>query len=440
MTRIVVLGGGFAGTYAAKTLDRLFRRADDVSITLVSRTNYMVFTPLLAEVSGNVIEPHHAVPPLRAFLKKARFQLGEVREIDAKAQHVVVEHFDGGSVTLPYDYLVIALGSDTNYRQVPGAAHHSFDLKTLEDAMRLRNHVLALLEQADVSEDAEQRRTLLAFVAGGGGYAGVEGLSQLQDFVMQALRFYPTLRREEFSFILASRSPQLLGDGDQRLGRYAANVMRRRGIQVRTGVTVKEVKSDQVLLEPGGWVPAFTVLWAAGIEVSPLVRSLDLPKDKYGALVVDGRLQVKDHPNIYALGDCAAVPKQEGTYAPTAQNASREGVLVAHNIAARIRGGKEKVFDYSPIGTLASLGNHQAVAEVWGIPITGFIAWVMWRAVYWAKLPEVTRKVRVMIDWILEPLLPTDIVQIRVEAGPPMEDARPADAPTPPGGPVTTSE
>jgi NADH:ubiquinone reductase (H+-translocating) len=440
MTNILVLGGGFAGAYAANTLDDLFKHDDDVAITLISRNNYMVFTPLLAEVSGNVIEPHHAVPPLRSFLKKARFQMAEVREIDTKAQHVVVEHLDGGTVNLPYDYLVIALGSDTNYRRVPGAQENSFDLKTLEDAMRLRTHTLALLEQADVSTDPEERHSLLSFVGAGGGYAGVEGLSQLQDFTKRALRFYPTLRREDFTFTLATRGEELLGEGDERLGRYAANVLRRRGVKVRTGVTVKEVKPDKVLLEPGGWVSAYTVLWAAGIEVNPLVRSLDLPKTKQGALIVDGHLQVKDHPNIFALGDCAAVPKEDTTYAPTAQNASREGIVVARNIHARIRGGVEETFDFHPIGTLASLGSHQAVAQVWGFPVTGFVAWLMWRAVYLAKLPERGRKVRVFIDWVLELLLHTDIVQIRVEGGPPIERARPDDAPVAPGGPTESEE
>ena len=440
MTHIVVLGGGFAGTYAARTLDTIFANDKSVSITLISRNNYMVFTPLLAEVSGNVVEPHHAVPPLRAFLKKARFQMGEVREINFGAQEVVVEHLDGGSATLNYDYLVIALGSDTNYRSVPGAEKNSYDLKTLEDAMRLRSQVLTLLEQADVSADPEQRRALLTFVGAGGGYAGVEGLSQIQDFTLRALRFYPRLRREDFTFILATRGVNLLGEAGPKLGRYAANVLRRRGIEVRTGVTVKQVDRTAVLLDPGGWVPAYTTLWAAGIEVNPFVRSLNLPKDHHGALLVDGHMQVQDNPNVYAMGDCAAIPKQDGTYAPTAQNATREGVVVAQNIAARIRGGKQHIFNFSPVGTLASLGNRQAVAQVWGFPITGIVAWLMWRAVYLAKLPEFGRKVRVVIDWILEALLPTDIVQIRIEGGPPLAASRPANAETPPGGPITTGE
>jgi NADH dehydrogenase len=352
---------------------------------------------------------------LRAFCRKARFREGTVRGVDLQARRVLVEHLDGEQAHLPYDYLVIALGSVTNYHHVPGAREHSFDLKTLSDAIRLRNHTLAMLEQADASDDAEERRELLTFVAAGGGYAGVEGLGQLVDFLQHALPYYPTLKREDLRFILASHSKALLENVAPQLGEYVVHALVNRGVDVRTGVSVKHVTERCAELEPGGTLPTRTVIWAAGTAVNPIVQQLGLPINAHRAIVVEPTLQVQGHPHIFALGDCAAVPQGDGgTYAPTAQNATREGTLVASNIAARIRGSALKSFRYRPLGSLASLGHHQAVAQVWGLPFVGWPAWLAWRAIYLAKLPAMGRRVRVALDWVLELGLPPDIVQLPI--------------------------
>jgi NADH dehydrogenase len=416
-----VLGGGFAGATITRELERHFRRADDVHITLISRHNYMVFTPLLAEVAGNSIEPRHAVPPLRGFLSKARFHEGEVRAVDLGARVVSVEHADGRVVAIPFHYLVIALGAVTNYQRAPGAADYSYDLKSLDDAIRLRNHVLATLELADVTADAAARRALLTFVAAGGGYAGVEGLGQLVDFVRKALRFYPTIRPEELRFILATRGAQLLEGIDDQLGRYVIRKLEDRGVEVRLGVKITEVTTATATLEPGGVLPTATVLWAAGIAVNPLLADVDVPKDKRGAIVVDRALRVVGHPNVFALGDCAAVPRGDGTtYAPTAQNATREAVTAARNLAATIRGGRLTAFHFSALGSLATIGNYQAVAQFGRVPFSGLPAWLAWRSVYLLKLPSFGRQLRVALDWVLEAILPTDIVQLPVR---PSDDA-----------------
>ncbi len=417
MTHIVVLGGGFAGTTVTRKLERLLRRDPTIKITIISRQNYMVFTPLLAEVAGNSIEPRHSVPPLRAFLKRAQFHQGEVRHVDREQKTVIVEHADSKQVAISYDYLVIALGAVTNYHHAPGAADYSYDLKSLDDAIRLRNHILATLELADIITDQAERKALLTFVGAGGGYAGIEGLGQMIDFVRKALRFYPTIKPDELTFLLVSHGNRLLDQIDERLGTYVIRKLRERGVDIRLGVSVTEVTSQSATFEPGGVVPTCTVLWAAGVAVNPLIRQLGLPLDSHGALKVEPTLQVVGHPEIFAFGDCAAVPKDAtSTYAPTAQNALREGTVAAANIAAAIKGKRLRAFSFTPIGSLATIGNYQAVAQIWNLPFSGLPAWLAWRAIYLFKLPGISRKVRVTLDWVLEALLPTDIVQLPVRA------------------------
>lgn len=414
MKQIVVLGSGFAGTTVVRELERILRREPDVAITMISRHNYMVFSPLLPEIAGNIVEPRHAAPPVRIFMRKARFQQAEVLAVDVAARQVQVLYPDQRTAQISFDYLVIGLGSVTNYAHAPGADVNSFDLKSLEDAIRLRNHVLLMLELADHTADPTARQELLTFVAAGGGYAGLEGLGQLIDFVSKALRYYPSLRRDELRFLLASHSRELLKDVDAKLGGYVAQKLSERGVDVRLGVSVTAVSERAVVLEPGGSIPTRTVLWAAGIAVSPVVDSIDLPKDRHGAIKVSSALQVEGHPQIFALGDCAAVPSATGTYAPTAQNAIREAATAAQNIAAHMRGGPLRAFHFVPMGSLASIGHYQAVARIFGVSFAGFPAWLAWRAVYLAKLPSLAQRVRVLLDWALEMVLHADIVQLPV--------------------------
>ncbi|NTU77939.1 MAG: NAD(P)/FAD-dependent oxidoreductase [Chloroflexales bacterium] len=424
MPHIVILGGGFAGLTVTRRLERRLRHNAAVQLTLISRQNYMAFTPLLAEVAGNSIEPRHAVPPLRGFLHRARFHEGTVQQIDLAARQVVVAHSDGGQAHIPYDELVIALGAVTNYHRTPGAADYSFDLKSLDDAIRLRNHVLATLELADVTPDPAERAALLTVLAAGGGYAGVEGLGLLLDFVRRALPFYPSIQPHEPRFILASHSPRLLEQVDERLGRYVVRALQARGVEVRLGVSVAEVSADAATLNPGGTVPTRTVLWAAGIAVTPLLRESGLPTTEHGAVQVAPTLQVVGHPELFALGDCAAVPKAGGaTYAPTAQNATAEARLVADNLAALLAGRPLRPFRYRPLGSLAAIGSYEAVAQLGWLPLAGLPAWLAWRAVYLLKLPGLSRKLRVALDWLLEALLPTDIVQLPVQPS----DDRPSE-------------
>jgi NADH dehydrogenase len=281
--------------------------------------------------------------------------------------------------------------------------------------MFLRNRILTMMEQADTTSDPQKRQELLTFVVAGGGYSGVEGIAALEDLAHGALRYYPGIRPEELKFILAPHGTRLLEQIDERLGEYVVTRFQRRTIDVRLGVGVSAVTERSATLTTGEIIPTNTVVWTAGIEVNPLLHSVDLPKDRHGALQVNNRLQVVGHPSIFALGDCAAVPMSDGQgfYAPTAQNAIREGPVAAANIAALTRSsGQLKIFDYKPIGSLASLGQRQAVAQIGRLQLSGLPAWFAWRGIYVAKLPTLADKVLVLLDWITDLFAPVDIVQI----------------------------
>jgi len=417
MTRIVVLGGGFGGLAATQRLDRRFRDEDDVEIVLVSDANFAVYTPMLADVAGGTIEPRHAMPSVRAFLKKAAFREAIVQGIDVAARRVHGALINGEKVESSYDYLVIALGAVTNFGHASGAAEHALGLKDLFDAYRLRNRALTLLEWANTTRDPELRRELLTFVMAGGGFSGVEGIAALEDLLHSALRYYPEIRPEEIRLILAPHGQRLLNEVDPRLGQYVVETFAQRTIDVRLGVGVTEVTARSATLTTGEVVPTRTVIWTAGIKVNPVLQDVDLPKSQHGALRVNPQLQVLDHPTIYALGDCAAVPTPDGQgfYTPTAQNAIRQGPVAAANIIAAIRHTHlTETFTFKPIGSLASLGRRQAVAQIGNLRLSGLPAWFAWRAIYLAKLPTLSDKVRVGLDWITDLFAPVDTLQLPI--------------------------
>ncbi|HEY7341575.1 MAG TPA: NAD(P)/FAD-dependent oxidoreductase [Ktedonobacterales bacterium] len=419
MKRIVVLGGGFGGVAAAQRLDRQFRHDDDVEIVLVSNTNFLVYTPMLADVAGGTIEPRHAVPPIRDFLKKAHFREAFVKSIDAANQTVHGTLINGDIVDVQYDYLVVALGAVTNYRHATGAAEYALGLKDLFDAFRLRNRALTMLEWANTTRDPALRREILTFVMAGGGFSGVEGIAALEDLLRGSLRYYHEIKPDDLRLILAPHGERLLPEVDERLGAYVVEKFARRTIDVRLGVGVNAVTERTATLSTGEVIPTRTVIWTGGIMVNPVLHDADLPKSKHNALLVNNQLQVLNHPEVFALGDCAAVPTPDpdgqGFYAPTAQNAIREGPVAAANVAAAIRKtGKTRSFTYKPIGSLASLGHRQAVAQIGGVRLSGLPAWFAWRGIYLAKLPTFPDKVRIGLDWITDLFAPVDTVQLPV--------------------------
>jgi NADH dehydrogenase len=415
-TRIVIIGGGFAGTAIALRLERKFRRERSVEITLIDTENYFTFTPLLPEVPSGSIQPKHIVFPLRALLKRTVVRQAEVKAIDLEHRTVTAAHCGAcGNYTVPFDQLVLALGSVPNYFGLLGVAENALTMKSLADATALHAHVIDKLEHADLQSDPAARRQLLTFVVAGGGFAGVETLAELNDFVRGAGRFYPQVAPEEIRMILIHSGDRILPEVSESLSSYALRKLRSRGVEVLLKTRVKACSRNKIHLSNGAEIDAHTFVWAAGTAPSPVLDLLSVPRGKSGRVEADATMAVKGRPGVWAVGDSATIPDvvTGGTCPPTAQYALRQGRRLADNIAAAIRGEEPKPFRFKALGLLAGLGRRSAVAEIFGLKFSGFIAWWLWRTIYLMKLPGFERKLRVAIDWTLDLFFARDIVYLR---------------------------
>jgi len=415
-SRILILGGGFAGLTAARKLENMLR-PEEAEIVLVSRENYSLFTPMLPEVGSGNLETRHVVTPVRAQLKRSTFVLADVCEVDLAAKRVEVEHtIMGTHQTLAYDQLIFALGAVTSTFDLPGIAERSIPYKTLEDADRLRNHVIAMLELADVTVDPAERKRLLRFVFVGGGFTGVEAAGEMADFFRSTRRFYKSIGPEEIEIVLVEGGKKLLPELQAGMGEYSAQALTRRGVRVMTQAMVAGADERGLHLKNGQTIETSTIVWSAGVKPSPVVAKLSIGSGRGGSIVVNRDFSVPDFPGVWAIGDCASIPNGHGsTYPPTAQHAIREAPVLAHNVAATLRGRPTKEFDYVAFGMMASLGARRGVAGLQGrFLLTGFLAWVLWRTYYLARLPGIDRRLRVSFDWTLGLLFPRDIAELRV--------------------------
>ncbi len=416
--RILILGGGFAGLATARTLEKKLRPGE-AEMTLVSRENFSLFTPMLPEIGSGTLETRHVVTPVRAQLRRTSFVLGDVRDIDLAAKTVDIEHTIAGTrQTLGYEQLVIALGSVTSTFGLPGIAERSIPYKTLEDADRVRNHVIAMLELADVTHDPIERKRLLSFVFVGGGFTGVEAAGEMADFFRNTSRFYPSITPGEIEVYLVEGGKKLLPDLQAGMGEYSAKALARRGVHVLVNTFVAGADATGLALKDGTTIPTATIVWSAGIKPSPIVSALSIGTGRGGAIVVANDLSVPNHPGVWAIGDCAAIPDPDApgsNYPATAQHAIREGPTLGANIVAHLRGRPTELFRYRSMGMMASLGARRGVAGLQGkFLITGFFAWLLWRTYYLARLPGLDRRLRVTFDWTLGLLFPRDIAELRV--------------------------
>jgi NADH dehydrogenase len=414
-TRILVLGGGFAGVYAALRLQKRLGRKEDVEITLVSRENFFLFTPMLHEVAAGDLDPVDIVSPIRALLPRVNFVCGDIERIDLQQRRVTVAHgYERHAHDLPYDHVVLALGSVTNFFKLPGVEERSLTMKSLGDAIHLRNRLIAHMEEADAEhEDPDEVRALLTVVVAGGGFAGIETIAGVNDFVRESLRFYPHLSEEMVRMVVVHPGDIVLPELGPDLGAYAQRKLVKRGIEIRTNVKVAAADDHGVRLTDGTVIPTRTVVWTAGTAPHPLVGMLPCACER-GRIKVDQFLQVPDWPGVWAIGDCACIPDARNpgkSHPPTAQHAVREAKVAADNIVAAIRGEAKRSFDFALIGQLAAIGRRTGVAKVFGIKFSGFIAWWLWRTIYLAKLPRFEKKLRVAIDWTMDLLFPKDLVQ-----------------------------
>ncbi len=418
--RILILGSGFGGLYTALQLEKKLARSPDIEITLVNRENFFLFTPMLHEVAASDLDFTHIVNPVRKLLRRVQFFDGEIKSIDLKAKRVVVAHGDDNhDHQLSYDYLVLALGSITNFYGLPGLADNAITMKSLSDAVRLRNHLIKNLEEADFECCGAARGKLLTVVVAGGGFAGVETVAAINDFIREAISFYPRLSEDELRIVLIEATDAILPELGPKLGIYARRKLADRGVEFLMNKAVKSFVNREVVLNDGMVIKTNTLLWTAGVSPNPLLDMLNCEKER-GRLITNEFLEVNGNPGVWALGDCAAVPDRATGKAcpPTAQHALRQGKVAAHNILAGIRGDSPKRFEFKTIGALASIGRRTGVARIMGVNFSGFIAWWMWRTIYLSKLPRFEKKVRVALDWMLDLLFSKDLVQF-MEVTPP---------------------
>ena len=428
MKQIVILGGGFAGRTTAECLEREFGADRSVAFTLISDTNALLFTPMLAEVAGSSLEPTHISSPLRTSLRRTQVLRGRVTQIDLDRNRGVLaldrsdcdETAPGASREIAYDHLVLALGSVTNFFGMQNIEKHAFNFKSLLDAIRIRNHVIDMFERADRTMDAEQRAELLTLVVAGGGFAGVELAGALNDFSRGILADYPNLRLEELRVILVHSGAKILPELSESLSDYALQTMSARGVAFKLNARLVDARPGVVVLGTGEEIRARTLVWTAGTAPNPLLKTLVVERDRRGAVMVESTLAVPGHPGLWALGDCAAITnaKTGKPCPPTAQFALREGYVLARNICASLRAKPLRAFRFESLGALCVVGHQNACAEL-SVPgarqksvrFSGLLAWLMWRSIYLSKLPGLERKVRVMFDWVIELFFPRDIVQ-----------------------------
>ena len=412
MTQVVILGGGFAGVSTAEHLEKQFRSDPTVSFTLISETNSWLFTPMLVEVATSGLEPTHITTPLRTSLKRTRVLRSRVTSIDLERRQVHLKD-EVPQTGIHYDHLVLALGSVSNYLGNTAVAENALEFKTLADAMRIRNHVIDVFERADSEPDPGCRRALLTFVVAGGGFSGAELAGGLNDFARGIIADYPNLSTDDLRIILVHSRERILPELSQSLANYAMQRMRERGVIFKLNTRVTDARPGSISLSPAEEIPTETFVWTAGVTPNPILKELPIKHDSRGAVLVDRTLAIPDYGNVWALGDCASVSdtKTGKTCPPTAQVATREAVVLAHNIRACLLGRPVKPFCFKSLGSLCIVGYHTACAEIRGLKFSGLFAWLLWRGIYLSKLPGLERKVRVLTDWTLEIFFPRDIVQ-----------------------------
>ena len=413
-TRIVILGGGFGGVATARHLERRCKGRHDVEIILVSRDNFILMTPLLFEVCSGALDARNCSFPIRAFLRRTRFVEAAVRGIDLE-RRVVQLAAESESQELSYDQLVIALGGMTNRKMIPGS-EHAFSFKTLADALLLRNHIIERFERADVETDVARKRQQLTFIIIGGGLVGVELFGELTAFVRAIEPLYKQVNRDDVRFVLLQGGDQIMPEIDPKLAAYGADVLRkRRGAEIRTGAKVQAIMPGKVELA-GETIEAKTIVLAAGLVPNPVVAELPVDKDQRGRIMVEGTMRCKSHPEVWALGDCAAVPAPDGqAYPSLAQHAMREGDVLARNIEGVLRGRSPRPFVYSTLGMMGSLGHSQAFGKFIKLRVRGVMAWFFRRLYYLLQMPGWRRRVRIMIDWTFELLFQPDIVKLSLD-------------------------
>ena len=415
--RVVILGGGYGGVHAALRLQKAARQGK-IELSLVSQDNFFLSHPMLAEVVSGSIEPPHIVSPIRRMLPHANFHQAEIQAVEADSRNVVINylgdhtHYD----RIPFDHLVIAVGGSTDLSRLPGMAEHAFPFKTLGDALYLRNHLISVMEEAEVETDPQGKGELLTFVVAGGGYTGIEVAAEINSFVREAAKSYRHIDPKEIRVILLHGGSRILPVLTQDLAEFSHRVLERRGVEIRLNTNIQGATAQAAILNDGITIATRTLVAAIGSAPNRLLDSVPGTRDARGRLVVDGTLAVPEQAGIWAVGDCAAIPdvRKGGTCPPTAQYALREAKQVARNILATIKGKSPRPFSFRSLGVFVPLGRFSATADLLGLKLSGLPAWFLYRTFYLYQLPRLERKLRVVTDWTLELVFRRDIVQMDI--------------------------
>jgi len=431
-SNVLILGGGFGGLTAARRLERKLH-PHSAKVTLVNDTNFMLYTPLLPGAAGGTLEPRHVVVPLREALHRTELHIGHVLSADPARRTVRVRSLGGAEVDLPYDELIVALGSTSRTLPIPGLAQHAFGFKTLAEAIALRNRLVQTLEQAELEDDEAARRALLTYVFVGAGYAGLEGLAELQDFAADLVERYPRSRMQGLRFLLVEAKNRVMTEIHADLAAFATAELRRRGIEIHTSTTVGRITAESVDLSTGEVVPTRTVVWTAGVKPHPVVAKLGLPVGGGGRIAADRYCAVPDCPGVWAIGDAAAVPDPANRGAaspPTAQHVLRQAKVAADNVLHALGGQPERrrPFRYRTLGVFVDMGRHQAVASTLGIKWRGFPAWFLARTYHLALMPGASRRARLVTDWTTGLLFGRDSAELGQLGHPAGLDGEPEEA------------
>ena len=444
--RILILGGGFAGVAVLNKLQDRFQTDVSVDITMISKDNYLLFTPMLHEIASGMIETRHIVTPIRTFCNRSRFYCAGVESIDLENKSVKIRSslapipygnqnpinsMEKNSKSLSYDYLVIAVGSDTKFFGMSDVQQNAFTIKTLNDAIRLRNHIIYLLEQADQllpesnydnNTFIQAQKEILTFVIVGGGFAGVETAGELNDFIRDSVNdYYHNIDKSNIKFVIVQSGNRLLPEMSEELAQFALENLHKSGVEIILNSRVIGATEHSVKLKDGNIIPTNTIIWSGGVAPSSLVSKLSCMHDsKSGRIIVDKYLEVPEYKGVFAVGDCAFIidPNTGNPYPPTAQHAIREGMTAAKNIIAEIeeKSDKKEVFDYKTRGMMASIGKRTGVGNLIGIQVQGFLAWWIWRNYYLANLPTLHKKIRVLADWIIDIFFRRDVTMLKTLA------------------------
>lgn len=414
--RIVIAGGGFGGAYCAKALKGAIETFD-ADVLLLDRNNYFIFYPLLVEAGTGSLEPRHAIVPIRQFLTRStRFRMAEFQGVDLEKQQVIYNMV--GEETprrADYDHLVLSIGSVTRMPPIPGLKEYAYEMKSIADSVALRDRAIQMLELANTVAEEERKRALLHFVVVGSNFTGIEVAGEFHEFLREASRQYRNLKPQDCRVTIVERANRILNALDEDLARYAARHLEQAGVRIILQDSVKELRADTVLLENGGTLRAHTLVWCGGIAENPLATKLPFPLDQRGYIQCQRDLRVKGFPNVWAIGDCASIPGPDGKpYPPTAQHATRQGVHAARNIERLLSGSSTEPCRLANQGSLAALGCRTAVAKVFGVKLAGFAAWWLWRTVYLMKMPSLSRKVRVALDWTIDMFFQRDFSQLGI--------------------------